>query len=78
MTLVAGPDVAEKVGDRCGWVANSEPSNFPFTYCGLPSAYVVTSSVNDSSFYSCEEHMATERFCNPKSIAQIRTYRSAD
>ena len=77
MPLMTGSDVAEKVGDRCGWVADTEPSNFPFTYCGLPSAYVATSLVNGSLFYACVAHMASERTCKSNVIAQIQTYSSA-
>ena len=78
MPLMTGPYATEQVGDHCAWVAAFEPSDFPFTYCGAPSVYVMISKVNGSSFYACEEHMAVERLCNPKSIAQIRTYRSAE
>ena len=76
MPLMTGADVAKKVGDRCGWIADPEPSHFPFTYCGLPSAYVATSLVNGSSFYACVEHMAFERTRESNVIAQIQTYRS--
>ena len=78
MPLTTGPYATKQVGDHCAWVEDFEPSDFPFTYCGAPSAHVITSLVNDLSFYACEEHMAAERSRGSKSIAQIRTYRSTD
>ena len=76
MPLTTGPYVTEKVGDRCAWIANADISNFRSLYCGAPSAYVMSSSVNGSLFYACKEHMAAERLCSPKSIARIQTHRS--
>ena len=77
MPLMTGSNVTKLVGERCAWVPDLEPKDFPFTYCGAPSAYVLTSKLNNLLFYACEKHMATERLRNPWSIKQIQTYSSA-
>ena len=76
MPLMTGPSAAEKVGNRCAWVANNEPHDYPLTYCGASSAYVMVSSVNGHSFYACVEHMAAERIRTPESILRVQTYRA--